>query len=123
VEGGGGRSWGRCSASSRAAQRPVHIAGIDRRRDDARAVGAKRLEHQRDELPRRGWCRLAGRLDDPGIRHQQKGQVFGRTLLMVFAAVLHLRRDGEGVNAVPNLILGALAAFVAYGRLVLAPYV
>ena len=44
-------------------------------------------------------------------------------LLMVFAAVFHLRRDGEGRNAAMNLVLGALAAFVAYGRLVLAPYV
>jgi len=44
-------------------------------------------------------------------------------LLMVIAAVFHLRRDGEGANAAPNVILGALAAFVAYGRLVLAPYI
>ena len=44
-------------------------------------------------------------------------------LLMVFAAVFHLRRDGEGSNAAMNVVLGALAAFVAYGRLVLAPYV
>jgi hypothetical protein len=63
--------------SSRAAQRPVHVTGIDRRREGARAVGAKRLEHQRDEPSRGGGCRFAGRLDDPGIRHQQEGQVFG----------------------------------------------
>ena len=44
-------------------------------------------------------------------------------LLLVFAAVFHLRRAGEGRNAAMNLILGALAAFLAYGRLVLAPYV
>ncbi|MEA2608336.1 MAG: hypothetical protein QOJ75_579 [Chloroflexota bacterium] len=44
-------------------------------------------------------------------------------LLMVFAAAFHLRRDGEGMNAVMNLVLAALVAFVAYGRLVLAPYV
>ena len=44
-------------------------------------------------------------------------------LLMVLAAVFHLRRDGEGGNAAVNLVLGALAAFVAYGRLVLSPYV
>ena len=44
-------------------------------------------------------------------------------LVMVFAVVFHLRRDGEGMNVVPNLILGALAVIVAYGRLVLAPYV
>jgi hypothetical protein len=44
-------------------------------------------------------------------------------LLMVFAAGFHLRREGEGMNAAPNIILAVLAAFVAYGRLVLAPYV
>ena len=42
-------------------------------------------------------------------------------LVMVFAAMFHLRRDGEGMNVVANLILGSLGAFVAYGRLVLAP--
>jgi len=40
---------------------------------------------------------------------------------VVFGAVFHLRRDGEGMNAA-NLVLAAVAAFVAYGRLVLAPY-
>ena len=44
-------------------------------------------------------------------------------LLMVFAAVFHLRREGEGMLIAPNLVLGVLAAFVAYGRLALAPYV
>jgi uncharacterized membrane protein YphA (DoxX/SURF4 family) len=44
-------------------------------------------------------------------------------LVVVFAAVFHLRRDREGMNAAMNLVLAALAAFVAYGRLVLAPYV
>jgi hypothetical protein len=44
-------------------------------------------------------------------------------LVVVFAAVFHLRRDAEGRNAALNLVLAALAAFVAYGRLVLAPYV
>ena len=44
-------------------------------------------------------------------------------LLMVFAAVFHLRREGEVVHAAPNIILGALTAFVAYGRLVVAPSV
>ncbi|MEA2535233.1 MAG: hypothetical protein QOJ93_3044 [Actinomycetota bacterium] len=44
-------------------------------------------------------------------------------LVVVFAAVFHLRRVGEGMNAVTNLVLAALAAFVAYGRLVLEPYV
>jgi hypothetical protein len=43
-------------------------------------------------------------------------------LVVVFAAVFHLRRDGEGMNAVMNLV-AALAGFVAYGRLVLEPYV
>jgi uncharacterized membrane protein YphA (DoxX/SURF4 family) len=44
-------------------------------------------------------------------------------LVVIFAAVFHLRRDGEASNAVANLVLAGLAAFVAYGRLVLAPYV
>jgi uncharacterized membrane protein len=44
-------------------------------------------------------------------------------LLMVFAAGFHLRREGEGTRAVPNIILAVLAAVVVYGRLVLAPYV
>jgi uncharacterized membrane protein YphA (DoxX/SURF4 family) len=44
-------------------------------------------------------------------------------LVVVFAAVFHVRREGEGMNAAMNLIIAALAAFVAYGRLVLAPYV
>ena len=44
-------------------------------------------------------------------------------LVMVLAAGFHLRRDGEGRNAATNLVLGGMAAFVAYGRLVLAPYV
>jgi uncharacterized membrane protein len=44
-------------------------------------------------------------------------------LVVVFAAVFHLRRDGEAMNAAMNLVIAALAAFVAYGRLVLAPYV
>jgi hypothetical protein len=43
-------------------------------------------------------------------------------LLLGFAAVFHLRRSREGRNAAMNLILGAVAAFAAYGRLVLAPY-
>jgi hypothetical protein len=42
---------------------------------------------------------------------------------MVFAAGFHLRWAGEGRNAAMNLVLSAFAAFVAYGRLVLAPYV
>jgi hypothetical protein len=42
-------------------------------------------------------------------------------LLMLFAAIFHLRRHGEVQNAVFNIILGVLAAFVAYGRFVLEP--
>jgi uncharacterized membrane protein len=44
-------------------------------------------------------------------------------VLMVLAAVFHLRREGEITNAAANLVLAVLAAIVAYGRLVLAPYV
>jgi putative oxidoreductase len=44
-------------------------------------------------------------------------------LVMVLAAGFHLRRQGEGMNAAMNLVLAAVVAFVAYGRLVLAPYV
>lgn len=43
-------------------------------------------------------------------------------LLMVFAAVFHLRRPGEQFNTVVNLVLGVLAAVVAYGRFVLVPF-
>jgi uncharacterized membrane protein YphA (DoxX/SURF4 family) len=42
-------------------------------------------------------------------------------LLMLFAAVFHLRRPGEMPNAVFNIVLGFLALFVAYGRFVLQP--
>jgi uncharacterized membrane protein YphA (DoxX/SURF4 family) len=42
-------------------------------------------------------------------------------LVVIFAAAFHLRRVAEGSNAVANLVLAGLAAFVAYGRLVLAP--
>jgi hypothetical protein len=41
----------------------------------------------------------------------------------VFAAGFHLRREGEDRNAVMNVVLAALIAFVAYGRLIVAPYV
>ena len=41
-------------------------------------------------------------------------------VMMVLAAGFHLTR-GEYPNIVFNLILGALAAFVAYGRWVIAP--
>jgi uncharacterized membrane protein YphA (DoxX/SURF4 family) len=44
----------------------------------------------------------------------------GLALVMVGAAVTHLRRGEYGVIAV-NLVLLALAVFVAYGRFVAAP--
>jgi uncharacterized membrane protein YphA (DoxX/SURF4 family) len=37
-------------------------------------------------------------------------------VLMVLAAIFHLRRPGEAQNAVFNVVLGALALFVAWGR-------
>ena len=43
-------------------------------------------------------------------------------LLMAFAAVFHLRRPGEQSSIVVNLVLGVLAAFVAYGRFGLEPF-
>ena len=42
----------------------------------------------------------------------------GLVLTMIGAAVTHLRR-GETQMIVPNVVLGLLAAFVAYGRLFL----
>jgi hypothetical protein len=42
------------------------------------------------------------------------------TVLMAFAAIFHWTR-GEYVNIVFNVILGSLAAVVAYGRWVIAP--
>lgn len=44
----------------------------------------------------------------------------GLVLIMVLAAIFHLQR-GEYPNIIINLILLALAAFVAYGRFVLVP--
>ena len=41
-------------------------------------------------------------------------------VLMVFAAIFHWTR-GEYINIVFNVILGSLAAFVAYGRWVISP--
>jgi uncharacterized membrane protein YphA (DoxX/SURF4 family) len=41
-------------------------------------------------------------------------------VLMMFAAIFHWSR-GEYLNIVFNVILGSLAAFVAYGRWVTAP--
>ncbi len=45
----------------------------------------------------------------------------GLVILMIGAAVFHLRRPGENGLAVFNLVLGLLALFVAYGRFVLEP--
>jgi crotonobetainyl-CoA:carnitine CoA-transferase CaiB-like acyl-CoA transferase len=42
-------------------------------------------------------------------------------VLMGLAAVFHARRPGEGRNIVTNLVLGAIAAVVAFGRFVIAP--
>lgn len=42
-------------------------------------------------------------------------------VLMLLAAVFHARRPGEGRNIVLNLVIGLLAALVAYGRYVIAP--
>ena len=38
-------------------------------------------------------------------------------VLMVSAAVFHLRRGGETTNAVFNLVLALVAAFIAWGRI------
>jgi len=43
-------------------------------------------------------------------------------VLMLFAAVLHTRRSGEVPNIVGNVVLGAIAALVAYGRFAVAPF-
>lgn len=43
-------------------------------------------------------------------------------LLMIFAIIFHARRPGEVPNIAFNAVLGLLAAFVAYGRLVLEPF-
>jgi hypothetical protein len=43
-------------------------------------------------------------------------------ILMILATIFHVRRPGEGQNAILNIVLGLLAAFVAYGRLVIAPF-
>jgi uncharacterized membrane protein len=38
-------------------------------------------------------------------------------VLMVLAAIFHLRRPGEAMNVVFNLALGLVAAFIAWGRI------
>lgn len=43
-------------------------------------------------------------------------------VVMALAVVLHARRSGEMPNIVTNLILGVIAALVAYGRFVVAPF-
>lgn len=43
-------------------------------------------------------------------------------VLMVLAAIFHARRPGEMPNLVLNVVLGLVAAFIAYGRLVLVPF-
>lgn len=43
-------------------------------------------------------------------------------VLMVLAAIFHARRPGEGRNIVSNLVFLILAALVAYGRFVVAPF-
>jgi hypothetical protein len=43
-------------------------------------------------------------------------------VLMVLAIVLHARRSGEGPNIVLNVVLGVIAALIAYGRFVVAPF-
>ncbi len=43
-------------------------------------------------------------------------------VVMALAAVLHARRAGEGRNIVVNLILGVIAALIAYGRFVVSPF-
>ncbi len=43
-------------------------------------------------------------------------------VLMTLAAVFHLRRPGERPNVAFNMVLGVIAAFIAYGRYVTEPF-
>ena len=43
-------------------------------------------------------------------------------ILMVLAAVFHARRPDETRSVATNLVLGVIAAAVAYGRFVVAPF-
>ena len=43
-------------------------------------------------------------------------------VLMLLAIVFHARRPGEARSIFLNVILGAIATLVAYGRLVVAPF-
>ena len=45
----------------------------------------------------------------------------GLTLVMILAMIFHFRR-GESQAIIVNLVLGLLAAFIAYGRFVLVPF-
>jgi hypothetical protein len=40
---------------------------------------------------------------------------------MIFAAIFHARRSGEGRNIATNVVIGLLAALVAFGRFFTAP--
>jgi uncharacterized membrane protein len=42
--------------------------------------------------------------------------------LMLFAMAFHARRHGEAPNIAFNVVLGLVAAFVAYGRFILEPF-
>ncbi|KAA3662077.1 MAG: DoxX family protein [Chloroflexi bacterium] len=46
----------------------------------------------------------------------------GLVLTMIGAAMTHSRRGGEGQMIGTNVVLLLLAAFVAYGRFILAPF-
>jgi hypothetical protein len=43
-------------------------------------------------------------------------------VLMILAVIFHVRRPGEGLNIANNLFFGGLAALVALGRVVVAPF-
>jgi hypothetical protein len=43
-------------------------------------------------------------------------------ILMVLAAAFHLRRAGERANVANNTFLFVIAAVIAYGRFVVAPF-
>jgi hypothetical protein len=43
-------------------------------------------------------------------------------LLMVFAMVFHARRPGETPNIAFNVVLGAIALFIAVGRTLIDPF-
>jgi uncharacterized membrane protein len=62
---------------------------------------------------------LAGRVDR--LKSLVPYAAVGLVLAMVGAAVWHFDR-GETSNIAQNTVLGLLSAFVAYGRLRIAPY-